>query len=97
MRVSKALLRKLQNDKHVTWRRKHAKKQGHLCAYCGHLLSEDPRSRWVTTLDHVVPIARGGRDHWENTCAACRVCNQSKADRTAEEFLKEREQESLSL
>jgi 5-methylcytosine-specific restriction endonuclease McrA len=43
------------------------------CAYCG---------RSATTVDHVVPRARGGRSSWLNLVAACRPCNQAKADKS---------------
>jgi 5-methylcytosine-specific restriction endonuclease McrA len=45
----------------------------HRCAYCG---------RRATTVDHVVPRARGGGDTWLNTVAACAADNHRKADRT---------------
>jgi hypothetical protein len=52
-------------------------RDGHRCAYCG---------KHATTVDHVIPISRGGdRTSWHNTVAACgghpRSCNTRKADR----------------
>lgn len=46
------------------------------CGYCG-----GPG----TTIDHVVPTSRGGRNSWTNTVAACNACNQDKGDRTPAE------------
>lgn len=43
------------------------------CAYCG---------RTATTVDHVMPSSRGGKNTWLNTVAACGPCNQRKGDRT---------------
>ena len=51
-------------------------RDGHRCAYCG-----GP----ATTIDHVHPRSRGGRDSWLNTVAACGPCNQRKDDRTPAE------------
>ncbi|KAB8157466.1 HNH endonuclease [Streptomyces sp. 3MP-14] len=48
----------------------------HRCAYCG---------RRATTVDHVVPRSRGGRDTWLNTVAACADDNRRKANRTPAE------------
>ncbi|RLV48803.1 HNH endonuclease [Nocardioides mangrovicus] len=48
----------------------------HRCAYCG-----GPGH----TLDHVVPISRGGGSTWLNTVTACGGCNGRKANRTPEE------------
>jgi hypothetical protein len=48
-------------------------RDGHRCAYCGAA---------ATTVDHVLPRSRGGRNTWQNTVAACRDCNHRKSDRT---------------
>lgn len=48
------------------------------CAYCG--------KTNATTVDHVVPISRGGeRNDLLNVVAACEDCNQRKGNRTPEE------------
>lgn len=39
------------------------------CAYCG-----GP----ADTLDHIVPVSRGGTNVWYNLTAACRPCNSRK-------------------
>jgi len=56
------------------WRRKKAKKQNGMCALCGKPMGND------VTLDHVVPLALGGEDHWENVQAAHGGCNRTKGD-----------------
>lgn len=53
----------------------HRRDGGH-CAYCG-----GPAS----TIDHVLPRSRGGKNTWKNTVAACAPCNQRKGDRTPDE------------
>lgn len=42
------------------------------CAYCG---------RPMQQIDHVEPVAHGGRNHWSNLAAACQPCNRAKSDR----------------
>lgn len=37
------------------------------------------------TLDHVMPVVRGGKKTWENIVTACIKCNQKKGDRTPDE------------
>lgn len=37
-------------------------------------------------VEHVVPIARGGKDAYDNVRCACRQCNSIKGDRTLEEI-----------
>lgn len=49
------------------------------CAYCG--ADDGP-----LTVDHVVPLARGGRHSIGNVVAACLPCNQSKSDRLLSEW-----------
>jgi 5-methylcytosine-specific restriction endonuclease McrA len=41
--------------------------------------------RAATTVDHVTPRSRGGRNSWLNTVAACGDCDQRKGDRTPTE------------
>lgn len=54
------------------------------CGYCGRHQSE-LRSREFLTRDHVVPIARGGTNTWDNCVTACISCNNRKGDRTVRE------------
>ena len=49
------------------------------CQYCG-----DKFSAKHLTLDHVIPASKAGPKSWTNVVAACRECNQRKADRTPE-------------
>jgi 5-methylcytosine-specific restriction endonuclease McrA len=51
-------------------------RDGHRCGYC---------AADATTVDHVLPRSRGGRNTWINTIAACGGCNQRKSDRTPAE------------
>jgi 5-methylcytosine-specific restriction endonuclease McrA len=50
------------------------------CVYCG--------QAGATTVDHLLPKCRGGRDTWENLAACCLRCNGQKADRTPEEWVR---------
>jgi len=56
------------------------KRDAHLCLYCGRRFSARDLSR-----DHVTPVSRGGRDHWNNVVSACKRCNNHKSGRTPEE------------
>lgn len=47
---------------------------GHRCAYC-------LRGDMPLTMDHLIPIARGGPHSSENVVPACKQCNCSKKDR----------------
>lgn len=50
------------------------------CYYCGTRADEMQD-------DHLIPLARGGTDHWFNLVRACRACNASKRDKMPGEFL----------
>lgn len=53
------------------------------CMYCG--------SKSQLTIDHVVPVSKGGKTTFENCVTACQPCNNKKNDRTLSEarmFLK---------
>lgn len=52
------------------------KRDRHTCGYCGEK---------AATVDHVLPISRGGRNTWINTVAACHLCNARKANKTPKE------------
>jgi 5-methylcytosine-specific restriction endonuclease McrA len=54
------------------------RRDGHRCQYCG-------RGDLPLTVDHVIPISRGGDDTWENLVCACVWCNNRKGDRTPQE------------
>lgn len=56
------------------------------CFYCHVRMEkkgEGPRS---ATLEHRIPLSRGGRHSRVNTVAACGACNTLKGDKTDEEF-----------
>jgi 5-methylcytosine-specific restriction endonuclease McrA len=52
------------------------------CAYCSAVLSDSN----VRTIDHVIPLTRGGRHHVSNLVACCRPCNLSKKNRLLSEW-----------
>lgn len=52
------------------------------CYYCGGRLTPSTR-----TIDHIIPIARGGPNIKDNRCWACSKCNKEKMDMTLEEFI----------
>jgi 5-methylcytosine-specific restriction endonuclease McrA len=47
------------------------------CQYCGISVTEH-----TATLDHVIPLSKGGRGTWDNLATACRACNGKKSDKT---------------
>jgi 5-methylcytosine-specific restriction endonuclease McrA len=58
---------------------------GGCCAYCG--ASARPGKVGQITLDHMVPMERGGSHSIENVVPACWGCNASKKDMTPLEWI----------
>lgn len=53
-------------------------RDGYQCVYCG--------STSRLSLDHILPLSRGGSNDPDNLATACLTCNLSKSDRTPEEW-----------
>lgn len=50
------------------------------CAYCATRFTEAD-----LTVEHIVPVSRGGLHEWTNVVTACRSCNTRKGNRRPEE------------
>lgn len=59
------------------------------CIYCGLQPGDRQRGQLVTkrdfSVDHIMPLSRGGQNTWGNTACACKRCNQRKGNRTPHE------------
>lgn len=55
------------------------KRDNHTCQYCEY---RGPK----LTIDHIIPRSRGGGDTWQNLVVSCLDCNNSKDNRTPEEW-----------
>ena len=64
-------------------RRRLVERHGPICHYCG-------EEATPPTLDHVVPVVKGGPTTEENCVIACEACNFAKGDLSVDEFLKGR-------
>lgn len=51
------------------------------CYYCGEPISQDK-----LTLDHKIPLSRGGKSNLSNLVFCCWNCNQEKDDMTDSEY-----------
>jgi len=51
---------------------------GNQCVYCG---------RNANTVDHIIPISKGGKDEYDNLVPCCKSCNSSKKDKDLVDFL----------
>lgn len=54
----------------ASWNRDNVlRRDQYTCGYCG---------RRGNTVDHILPVSRGGQNTWENTVTACTGCNSRK-------------------
>lgn len=72
------------------WSRRGVLRRDHyICVYCGIRADEMQRGRMISrsdfTVDHILPLSRGGKSIWSNTACACASCNQRKGNRTPHE------------
>ncbi len=76
-RVEKAKARKLRKSQ--WWLQK---VQEGICHYCGGKFSPEE-----ITMDHIVPVSRGGKSVKGNIVAACKACNSKKKYYTPAEII----------
>jgi 5-methylcytosine-specific restriction endonuclease McrA len=49
------------------------------CQYCGKKVTKN------ATIDHVIPVSRGGKSEYTNCVTSCHDCNNNKANKTPSE------------
>lgn len=59
------------------FRRHILSRDNNTCQYCG---------ATADTIDHIIPVSKGGLDTPKNCVAACKTCNQVKDSRTLNEL-----------
>lgn len=63
---------------HVPFSKKNVMiRDNYTCQYCG--------SKKELTIDHVIPVSRGGKSNFENCVTACKSCNTKKGGRLPSE------------
>ncbi|MDP4096244.1 HNH endonuclease [Paenibacillus sp. P96] len=76
--VNRSTIRRLYTNRE--FRRYIMMRDKYTCYFCGN---------YGDTLDHLLPRAKGGHTTPVNCVCACNECNQSKADRDVDEFIRE--------
>lgn len=70
-------------------RRQVLERDSHTCVYCSRVDGEysvgETAGDSVISIDHVIPVIKGGENSLENLVACCIPCNKFKGDRTPEE------------
>lgn len=62
-------------------------RDGGICQICGKAIDfdRDPNADDYPSIDHIVPLSKGGLHRWDNVQLACRRCNYIKGDKIATE------------
>lgn len=71
---------RLKNGNDRTWRKIRERiliRDSYLCQYCGND---------ANTVDHIIPITKGGTDEEFNLTSACNACNSRKGNRMGRFF-----------
>jgi len=64
-------------------------RDGEACRYCRvpTIVDPEPSQRFLErTLDHIVPLSKGGKDELSNVCVCCRSCNARKGARPVQAY-----------
>ena len=72
--------------RHAHWSRQGVLvRDNYTCIYCGATPGVVVRGKMLTkrdlTVDHILPVSRGGKNTWSNTACACFACNHRKGNR----------------
>lgn len=54
------------------------------CAYCGRGYSDQYDAQF--SVDHLLPLSKGGTNDPPNLVGCCRCCNRAKGDRSPQEW-----------
>lgn len=65
-------------------------RDGEQCYLCGDIVLFDVHynNPKYPTIEHVMPISKGGTHSWDNVKVACRDCNTRKSTKSVEDFMK---------
>jgi 5-methylcytosine-specific restriction endonuclease McrA len=63
------------------------------CEYCENDMQFDnPQLPNYVTIDHKLPLSKGGSNRIDNLAVCCRSCNFSKASLTLEQFFQKKQE-----
>ena len=71
----------------VNWKRRIWQRDRYLCHYCRcQVQRRDSYRTDAATIDHILPLSRGGMGTKDNMVTACRGCNSGKGNMTLVEY-----------
>lgn len=77
-----------KQSRRASWLQHQIKKGNVNCTYCNRRVTRNAPQGHPTfaTVDHIIPLSKGGYDGPRNWCIACDKCNQAKGSLTVEEW-----------
>jgi 5-methylcytosine-specific restriction enzyme A len=86
--IKRKKLRKDMVDNYKELRKKVFNRYHYQCIYCKEEYGQDgvPKNRKLT-IDHKIPLVRGGTNDLKNLCCACEEHNLEKEKMTAQEYM----------
>lgn len=77
----KRIYRNGEPDTSITLTKLYIRDDG-TCQLCGRHLTFNgvPNGKYYPSIDHIVPLSKGGKHEWLNVQLACRKCNTIKSD-----------------
>jgi 5-methylcytosine-specific restriction endonuclease McrA len=88
MAAARRLLRRVGQPAYGRVRVRLARDAGWLCWYCGEEVWVGFNAHWsLATIDHRLPLSRGGTWKRRNLVCACKRCNMDKGDLTEVEYV----------
>lgn len=60
-------------------------KTGGKCVYCGMAFKDEQDLRF--TLEHLIPVSKGGMDEFKNVYPCCKQCNKNRGNHELAEWL----------
>lgn len=76
---------RLRSDRRQKYCDELVKRDGNQCFYCTRPFVDEAAK--LRTLDHLLPVSRGGTHWFENLVLCCRKCNNAKGSLTYEEYI----------
>jgi len=80
------LLWKRSSNKRNNWKKSRFKQQKGICPICSKKMSFDTNiDDLKPTVDHIIPLSKGGDDHYENVQTVHQKCNFEKGNKLEQE------------
>lgn len=71
----------------IYWRTRLGESQNWRCCWCGVRMKDERNHKYSSSIEHITPRSKGGKNHPENYAVACNGCNSSRGVEEIDVFL----------